>query len=55
MADDLASSGLMLHGIKQDGLSWEALATSRRMQTESMVLEWISIWYACSSADEGSC
>jgi hypothetical protein len=36
MADDQASSGLMLQGNKQDGFAWKALATRHRIQTESM-------------------
>jgi hypothetical protein len=38
MADDLASSGLMLQGDKQDGFAWTALASRRPIQTESMSL-----------------
>ena len=36
MADGLVSSGLMLHTDKQNGLAWVELATSPRVQAESM-------------------
>ena len=36
MADGLVSSGLMLHADKQDGMAWIELATSRRLQAESV-------------------